>query len=72
SEELPEDVLQATATLKSINVIPALGLNVHSLLKHQALVLTLETLRFLEDKLLWHDQRYTPLYPFRLPYSDLP
>lgn len=44
----------------------------HSLLKHEAVVLTLETLKFLEDKLLWHDQRFTPLYPFHLPYSDLP
>lgn len=44
----------------------------HSLLKHQAVVLTLETLGFLEDKLLWQDQRYAPLYPFHLPYSDFP
>lgn len=48
------------------------GLNVHSLLKHEAVVLTLETVTFLEEKLLWHDQRYTPLYPFKLPYSDFP
>lgn len=72
SEEFPENILQATANLKTVNIIPALGLNVHSLLKHEAVVLTLETLKFLEDKLLWHDQRYTPLYPFQLPYSDLP
>lgn len=96
SQEIPENILQATATLKTVNIIPALGefptrlsvsgglvshspvpfsppgLNVHSLLKHEAVVLTLETLQFLEDKLLWHDQRYTPLYPFRLPYSDFP
>ncbi|KAM3865097.1 large ribosomal subunit protein uL4m [Diretmus argenteus] len=71
-EELPENILQASASLKTVNVIPAIGLNVHSMLKHEALVLTLGALRFLEDKLLWHDQRYTPLYPFRLPYSDFP
>lgn len=44
----------------------------HSMLKHQTLVLTLPTVAFLEEKLLWHDSRYTPLYPFRLPYRDFP
>lgn len=48
------------------------GLNVHSMLKHQTLVLTLPTVAFLEEKLLWHNSRYTPLYPFRLPYCDFP
>ncbi|XP_026160002.1 large ribosomal subunit protein uL4m [Mastacembelus armatus] len=71
-EELPENMLQATVDLKTVNIIPAIGLNVHSMLKHEALVLTLDTVRFLEDKLLWQDQRYTPLYPFKLPYSDFP
>lgn len=42
------------------------------MLKHDAVILTLDTVRFLEEKLLWHDERYRPLYPFRLPYSDLP
>ncbi|KAG7217894.1 hypothetical protein INR49_020785 [Caranx melampygus] len=71
-DEFPENILQATEKLKTVNVIPAIGLNVHSMLKHDAVVLTLDTVRFLEEKLLWHDERYTPLYPFRLPYSDLP
>ncbi|XP_075994582.1 large ribosomal subunit protein uL4m [Genypterus blacodes] len=71
-EEFPENLLQATASLQMVNVIPAVGLNVHSILKHEAVVLTLDTVRFLEDKLLWQDQRYASLYPFRLPYSDLP
>lgn len=72
NEELPENILQATAELKTVNVIPAIGLNVHSMLKHEVVVLTLEAVQFLENKLLWHDHRFTPLYPFRLPYSDLP
>ncbi|KAM4611782.1 large ribosomal subunit protein uL4m [Polymixia lowei] len=71
-EELPENILQATASLKTVNVIPVIGLNVHSMLKHEALVLTLEAVKFLENKLLWHNHRYTPLYPFKLPYSDFP
>ncbi|KAM4750978.1 large ribosomal subunit protein uL4m [Anableps anableps] len=71
-QEFPENILQATANLKTVNLIPAIGLNVHSMLKHEAIILTLDTVKFLEEKLLWHDQRYTPLYPFRLPYSDFP
>lgn len=71
-EAFPDNILQATASLKTVNIIPAIGLNVHSMLKHEAIVLTLNTVRFLEEKLLWHDERFTPLYPFRLPYSDLP
>lgn len=71
-EDIPDNILQATADLKTVNIIPAIGLNVHSMLKHEAVVLTLETIKFLEDKLLWHDQRYSPLHPFKLPYSDFP
>lgn len=70
--ELPENMTKATASLKTVNVIPAIGLNVHSMLKHETLVLTLEAVNFLEKKLLWHDTRFTPLYPFKLPYSDFP
>ncbi|XP_010887517.2 39S ribosomal protein L4, mitochondrial isoform X1 [Esox lucius] len=71
-EEFPENILQATESLKTVNVIPAIGLNVHSMLKHEVLVLTLEAVKFLENKLLWHNERFSPLYPFKLPYTDLP
>ncbi|KAK5865406.1 hypothetical protein PBY51_019682 [Eleginops maclovinus] len=71
-DDFSENILQATANLKTVNIIPAVGLNVHSMLKHEALVLTLDTVRFLEGKLLWHDERFSALYPFSLPYSDLP
>ncbi|XP_012496692.1 PREDICTED: 39S ribosomal protein L4, mitochondrial [Propithecus coquereli] len=71
-EEMPQNIVEATSRLKTFNLIPAVGLNVHSMLKHQTLVLTLPTVAFLEDKLLWQDSRYTALYPFRLPYRDLP
>uniref|UniRef100_A0A6J0VFS4 Large ribosomal subunit protein uL4m n=1 Tax=Pogona vitticeps TaxID=103695 RepID=A0A6J0VFS4_9SAUR len=70
--EIPENMLAATSRLKTITVLPATGLNVHSMLKYDTLVLTLDTIDFLEKKLLWHDVRYAPLYPFRLPYSDFP
>ncbi|XP_048348014.1 39S ribosomal protein L4, mitochondrial [Sphaerodactylus townsendi] len=70
--EIPEDMKSAVSSLKTITVIPAIGLNVHSMLKYESLVLTLDTVAFLEEKLLWHDARYRPLYPYRLPYSDFP
>ncbi|XP_053145168.1 39S ribosomal protein L4, mitochondrial isoform X2 [Hemicordylus capensis] len=70
--EIPENIMSAASGLKTITVVPAIGLNVHSMLKYETLVLTLDTISFLEEKLLWHDMRYSPLYPFRLPYSDFP
>ncbi|OCT90389.1 hypothetical protein XELAEV_18019001mg [Xenopus laevis] len=72
NENLPENIFNATINLKKINVIPATGLNVFSMLKHDTVVLTVAAVDFLEEKLLWHDSRYTALYPFRLPYSDFP
>ncbi|NXW11277.1 RM04 protein, partial [Fregetta grallaria] len=48
--ETPENIGTAAAGLKTINLIPALGLNVHSMLKHETLVLTLDTVAFLEQK----------------------
>ncbi|XP_014118377.1 PREDICTED: 39S ribosomal protein L4, mitochondrial [Pseudopodoces humilis] len=71
-KEFPQNLSAAAEGLKSITLIPALGLNVHSLLKHQTLVLTLDAVTFLERRLLWHDSRYSPLFPFSLPYRDLP
>ncbi|MEE6523197.1 hypothetical protein FKM82_021965 [Ascaphus truei] len=71
-ENLPEDIMIATVHLKTINLIPAVGLNVYSMLKHQTVVLTVAAVDFLEEKLLWHDSRYASLYPYRLPYSDFP
>ncbi|XP_057244657.1 39S ribosomal protein L4, mitochondrial, partial [Malurus melanocephalus] len=50
--------------------VPA-GLNVHSLLKHRTLVLSLGAVTFLEQRLLWHERRYSALYPLGLPYRDL-
>lgn len=71
-EEMPQNVVEATGRLKTFNLIPAVGLNVYSMLKHHTLVLTLPTVAFLEKKLLWQDSRYSPLYPFHLPYRDFP
>ncbi|NXY66088.1 RM04 protein, partial [Callaeas wilsoni] len=70
--EFPENISAAAEGLKSITLMPALGLSVHGVLKHQTLVLTLGAVAFLERRLLWHDSRYSALYPFSLPYRDLP
>ncbi|XP_055495510.1 39S ribosomal protein L4, mitochondrial [Leucoraja erinacea] len=72
NEDMPENILAATKNSKTITVIPVLGLNVHSMLKHETLVLTLDAVNLLEKKLLWHDTRFSPLYPFKLPYRDFP
>ncbi|GCB76207.1 hypothetical protein scyTo_0018312, partial [Scyliorhinus torazame] len=72
NEDMPENILAATRYSKTVTVMPVIGLNVHSMLKHETLVLTLDAVRFLEKKLLWHDTRFSPLYPFKLPYKDFP
>ncbi|XP_038626970.1 LOW QUALITY PROTEIN: 39S ribosomal protein L4, mitochondrial [Tachyglossus aculeatus] len=71
-EQMPQNIVSAVSSLKKINLMHVLGLNVYSILRFQTLVLTLDTVSFLEEKLLWHDFRYSPLYPFHLPYSDMP
>uniref|UniRef100_A0A6I8N5N7 Large ribosomal subunit protein uL4m n=1 Tax=Ornithorhynchus anatinus TaxID=9258 RepID=A0A6I8N5N7_ORNAN len=71
-EQMPQNIVSAVSSLKKINLMHVLGLNVYSILRFQTLVLTLDTVSFLEEKLLWHDSRYGPLYPFHLPYSNLP
>ncbi|XP_071275097.1 large ribosomal subunit protein uL4m isoform X5 [Agelaius tricolor] len=72
TNEFPENISAVAEGLKSITLIPALGLNVHSLLKHRTLVLTLDAVTFLEQRLLWHDSRYAPLVPLSLPHRDPP
>ncbi|XP_049644412.1 39S ribosomal protein L4, mitochondrial [Suncus etruscus] len=71
-EDTPQNMVEAASRLKTFTLVPAVGLNVHSMLKHQTLVLTLPALAHLEEKLLWQDSRYAPLYPFHLPYRDFP
>ncbi|XP_075715079.1 large ribosomal subunit protein uL4m [Rhinoderma darwinii] len=69
-EDMPENILSATFDSKKINLIPAIGINVYSMLKHDTILLTIGAVDFLEEKLLWQDSRYSALYPFSLPYSD--
>uniref|UniRef100_A0A8C4R9W6 Large ribosomal subunit protein uL4m n=1 Tax=Eptatretus burgeri TaxID=7764 RepID=A0A8C4R9W6_EPTBU len=72
NDQMPENIVKATETLNTIGLIPAVAINVYSMLKYQTLVLTLPTVRFLEKKLLWHDTRFAPLYPYHMPYRDIP
>lgn len=72
NEDMPENILSATVNSKKISLIPAIGMNVYSMLKHDTVLVTIGAVDFLEEKLLWQDSRYSALYPFSLPYSDFP
>ncbi|NWR39914.1 RM04 protein, partial [Tachuris rubrigastra] len=71
-KEFPENIRPPPQELKTITLIPALGLNVYSLLKHETPPPTLDTVTFLEQRLLWHNTRFSPLYSFSKPYRDFP
>ncbi|XP_078673667.1 large ribosomal subunit protein uL4m-like [Branchiostoma floridae x Branchiostoma belcheri] len=59
NEDIPENICEASAQLKTINVMPLVGLNVYSMLKHDTLVLSLPCVQKLEDKLLYQDHRHS-------------
>lgn len=71
-DDPPSNIQSAVSDLKTFTLIPAIGLNVHSILKHRSLVLTVPALQFLQQKLLWHDRRFAALHPFSMPYRDIP
>lgn len=48
----PENICCATDRLAYVNLLPAYGLNVHSMLKHDTLVLTVSAARHIEERLL--------------------
>lgn len=51
---IPRNIALASGGVKQYNVMPAYGLNVYSMLKHETLVLTLPALDYIEKKLLSH------------------
>ncbi|XP_035672488.1 39S ribosomal protein L4, mitochondrial-like [Branchiostoma floridae] len=59
NEDIAENVCEASAQLNTINVMPLVGLNVYSMLKHDTLVLTLPCVQKLENKLLYQDNRHS-------------
>ncbi len=48
----PDNITEATDAIDYVNLMPSYGLNVHSMLMHKTLVLTLGALNHLEDRLL--------------------
>ena len=52
TDMLPENLTAATEKINHVNLMPAYGLNVHSMLKHKTLVVTEEALNHLEARLL--------------------
>lgn len=51
---MPRNITAATDTIKHVNLMPAYGLNVYSMLKHDTLVLTRAAVDLIESKLLMH------------------
>ncbi|XP_043254071.1 39S ribosomal protein L4, mitochondrial [Colletes gigas] len=54
---MPTNITAATDSINHVNLMPAYGLNVYSMLKHNTLVLTERAARLLEDKLLYQMNR---------------
>lgn len=51
---MPRNITAATDPIKHVNLMPAYGLNVYSMLKHDTLVLTRAALDHIESKLITH------------------
>ena len=53
NDMFPRNLTAATQTIFHVNMMPAYGLNVYSMLKHKTLVLTLDALQHIEEKILF-------------------
>lgn len=53
NDVFPRNLTAATQTIFHVNMMPVYGLNVYSMLKHKTLVLTLDALQHIEEKLLF-------------------
>ena len=49
----PRNLTAATETIFHVNMMPVYGLNVYSMLKHKTLVLTIDAMMQIEEKLLF-------------------
>ncbi|CAK9794889.1 39S ribosomal protein L4, mitochondrial [Anthophora quadrimaculata] len=54
---MPPNITAATDEIKHVNLMPAYGLNVYSMLKHSTLVMTERAARLIEEKILYHLHR---------------
>ncbi|XP_017465936.1 PREDICTED: 39S ribosomal protein L4, mitochondrial [Rhagoletis zephyria] len=53
----PENICYATDELGYVNLMPSYGLNTYSMLKHDTLVLTVEAVKHIEERLLYQLNR---------------
>jgi len=63
SDLMPKNIALATDSVGHHNLMPVYGLNCHSMLKHETLVLTLAAVNKIEDKLLYWLHTNDPLTP---------
>lgn len=70
---IPEKLAIATDRLAYVNVMPAYGLNVYSMLKHDTLVMTTRAVKHIEERILYQLHRCdgvsTVTQKFRLNYQ---
>nr|CAG4648275.1 EOG090X0EDZ [Moina brachiata]SVE93282.1 EOG090X0EDZ [Moina brachiata] len=57
SDIMPLNITAATDSIGHFNLMPVYGLNVHSMLKHHTLVLTLAAVERIEERILFHLHR---------------
>ncbi|XP_061393945.1 large ribosomal subunit protein uL4m [Musca vetustissima] len=57
NDEFPENICYATDSLGYVNLMPAFSLNCYSMLKHDTLVLTVDAVKHIEDRLLYQLHR---------------
>uniref|UniRef100_D3TQB8 Large ribosomal subunit protein uL4m n=1 Tax=Glossina morsitans morsitans TaxID=37546 RepID=D3TQB8_GLOMM len=65
----PENICEATDKLGYVNLMPAYSLNTYSMLKHDTLVLTINAVKHIEERLLYQLHRADSLVknaPFKL------
>uniref|UniRef100_W8CBY2 Large ribosomal subunit protein uL4m n=1 Tax=Ceratitis capitata TaxID=7213 RepID=W8CBY2_CERCA len=53
----PENICYATDALGYVNLMPSYGLNIYSMLKHDTLVLTVNAVKHIEERLLYQMNR---------------
>lgn len=56
-DTFPENISYATDTLGYVNLMPSYGLNTYSMLKHDTLVLTVNAVKHIEERLLYQLHR---------------
>ena len=57
SDVFPTNLTSATMSVLHVNMMPAYGLNVHSMIKHKNLVLTKAAVEHIEERLLFAQRR---------------